>query len=59
MNELEDLLEIAASRLAVCDIYIVEMEGLLETVCEDLERDECYLRRDLREWYAGYKDRTL
>ena len=58
MNELEDLLEIAASRLAVCDIYIVEMEGLLKTLCEDLERDEGYLRPELLDWWAEYQDRT-
>ena len=55
---LEDKLEIAASRLAVNDLYVVVLEGLLKTLCEDLEANECTFPPGLLDWWEGYKDRT-
>ena len=64
MNTLEDLLEIAASRLAVNDLYIVELEGLLVTLCENLSYsyeglcESSPLPPELQDWWAEYQDRT-
>jgi len=52
---LEDKLEIAASRLAVNDVKIAVLEGLLRTLCEGLEAENVPIPPDLLDWWEGWR----
>ena len=38
-----------------CGLYIAQMEGLLETLCENLTYSSVPLPPELLDWWEGYK----
>ncbi len=54
--EREEQLEVAAARLLVNDLYILQMEGLLRTLCLGLEETKVTIPPDLLDWWAGYRN---